>query len=136
MTDPAGVAASASASVQVIDKMPPLVTGFRFKPRRFHRGRSLPQLFAALAHRTNIRFGLSEAATVRIRFQRRSHGRYRRVRGSIQKAAKAGASRVRFSGRLSRKRRLRPGRYRALLLAKDAAGNSSTQARARFTLLR
>jgi hypothetical protein len=50
--------------------------------------------------------------------------------------AESGASRIRFSGRLSRKWQLRPGRYRAVLVAKDAAGNSSTKARARFRLLR
>jgi hypothetical protein len=136
VTDPAGVAASATASVQVLDQTSPLVAGFRFRPRRFHRGRSLPTLFAALAHRTNIRFSLSEAATIRIRFQRRSRGRYRTVRGSIKMQAESGASRIRFSGRLSRRLQLRPGRYRAVLAAKDAAGNSSTKARARFRLLR
>jgi transposase len=58
------------------------------------------------------------------------------VRGSLRMKAESGASRIRFSGRLSRKRQLRPGRYRAVLVAKDAAGNSSTKARARFRLLR
>ena len=120
----------------MVDSTAPLVAGFRFRPKRFHRGRSLPKLFASLAHRTNIRFTLSEAAAVRIRFQRRSHGRFRKVRGSIRAQAEVGTSRIRFSGRLSRHRRLRPGRYRAVLLAKDGAGNSSVKARARFTLLR
>jgi hypothetical protein len=47
----------------------------------------------------------------------------------------AGAHRLRFRGRVSLKRPLRPGRYRMTLTARDAAGNVSTPDRARFRLL-
>ncbi|HEX6584107.1 MAG TPA: hypothetical protein VF056_10925, partial [Thermoleophilaceae bacterium] len=57
------------------------------------------------------------------------------VRGSVSLAAQAGARRIKFAGRLSARRRLRPGRYQLILRASDAAGNVSTPDRARFRLL-
>ena len=62
--------------------------------------------------------------------------RYVRVRGSFTVNAHSGKNRVRFQGRISRKRKLRPGRYRMILRARDAAGNRSAASRVRFRLLR
>jgi hypothetical protein len=57
------------------------------------------------------------------------------VRGSVSLPVQAGARRIKFAGRLSARRRLRPGRYELILSATDAAGNVSTPDRARFRLL-
>jgi hypothetical protein len=42
---------------------------------------------------------------------------------------------MRFSGKIA-KRALRPGRYRAVIRATDAAGNVSAPARLRFRIVR
>jgi hypothetical protein len=104
-------------------------------------------------HRTRFRFGLTEPATVTITVTRERPGRRvggrcrvptRRTRraprcvrlfavGRLRHEAPAGVSTVRFDARVVARRRLRPGRYRATAVARDAAGNAS-QARVRFVI--
>ena len=101
---------------------------------------------AAVKRGTTFRYRLSEDARVVFTIQRALPGRkvggrcrrptarnrsrprctrYVRVRGGrFAAAAHAGANRKRFSGRIGR-RALKPGRYRASLVATDAAGNAS-----------
>jgi hypothetical protein len=55
--------------------------------------------------------------------------------GRFAQAAAAGPNTNRFSGRIS-KRKLKPGRYRATLRAKDPAGNASAAKRLNFTVVR
>jgi len=62
------------------------------------------------------------------------HGRDRTV-GRLSRNGAKGANRIRFSGRLG-KRTLRPGRYRAVITATDAAGNCSTPRRTSFRIMR
>jgi hypothetical protein len=83
---------------------------------------------------TKLRFDLSEAAAVTVAIQRRKGKRWRAV-GSLTRPGQAGRNRIRFGGRL-RGRALRPGRYRAVLRATDAAGNRSAAARVRFRVVR
>jgi hypothetical protein len=85
--------------------------------RRF---RATPSVFAA-KRGTRLRYTLSEDARVTVRLQRRVGGRHRTVVRLVRTAA-AGANRL----RLKSKRSLRPGRYRAVLIATDAASNRST----------
>ena len=81
-----------------------------------------------------LRFRLSEDASVRARIElvraarRRARGSARLVR-SMSFSAEAGSQSVRLSGR-----RLRAGRYRAVLVATDGAGNESAPARAHFSV--
>jgi streptogramin lyase len=107
---------------------------------------------------TTLRFTLSEAATVRIRVQRRRAGRRRagkcvkptarlRRRGArtcvrwvralptLRRAGTAGLNKVRFTGRV-RRRALRPGRYRFRMTATDAAANRSPARTKRFRIVR
>lgn len=153
-TDPAGVTATATATVTVTappgtappDTAPPdqapQLSRLGVVPRRFGLRPFLPRLLSGSARvaptrrRPEIRFTLNEAATVTITFERRVRGRFRRVRGRVRVRAPQGSSRLRFGGRISRQRSLRPGRHRAVLRAADAAGNRSLPARAAFTLLR
>ena len=84
-------------------------------------------------HRTRFRYTLSEAAQVRLRIQRAlpgSHRRYRTVR-TLKRTGAKGPNRIRFARRIGG-RSLRPGRYRAVIAATDAAGNRSTLRRTRF----
>jgi hypothetical protein len=102
------------------DVTKPGITRFRMTRRRFRPRRRA----------TAFRFVLSEVADVRIAIRRRG-----RLRGVIRREdLAAGRQRIFFSGRL-RGRRLRPGRYVAVLIARDAAGNVSDPVRIRFRVL-
>jgi hypothetical protein len=59
---------------------------------------------------------------------------YKRI-GSIRQTVTPGRNTIIFSGRIAG-RRLRPGRYRALLVITDSAGNRSRVERIRFRVLR
>jgi len=137
------------------DLIAPDVTGLALSRTRFRLGSALPKV-AAVKTGTVIRFRVSEAATVRLRFTRilpgrrvagacrkptrlnRSRPRCKRlvpVRRSVSRLVQPGSRRIRFAGRLTRRQSLKPGSYRMTLIARDAAGNVSTPDRARFTLL-
>lgn len=64
-----------------------------------------------------VRFTLSEAARVGVRLQRKRGTKWVSLRSRKQVDGKAGANRVRLV-------KLRPGRYRVVLKATDAEGNT------------
>jgi hypothetical protein len=66
--------------------------------------------------------------------RRRKCTRYKRF-GSFAQQGVAGKNSKRFSGQIGR-RRLRPGRYRATLVARDAAGNVGKPKRLSFRIVR
>lgn len=129
------------------DRTPPTISRIAVSPRRWRLGSVLPHVArtrAAARVGTTISFQLSEAGRATLAFQRASSGR--RVGGRCVKrtranssarrctrfvragsvaglAAKAGANRIGFQGRLDRSRRLTLGTYRVLVSAQDAAGN-------------
>jgi hypothetical protein len=104
---------------------------------------------------TTFRFTLSEPATVKIAIKRATPGRRKGKRcvkptrklrkakrctrfvavRTLSRVGKAGPNKVAFSGRIGTKK-LRPGRYRAVLRAKDGAGNASTAKRLTFRIVR
>ena len=90
----------------------------------------------SFAKRTRFRFTLTEAARVRITIQRAtgtgSRTRYRTV-AAVTRNAVAGSNRISFSRKMGR-RLLRPGRYRAVAHATDAAGNRSAARRTAFRI--
>ncbi len=112
---------------------PPALTRLSLSNRRFRRGSALPRA-AAAPKGTVIRFRLSEAARVTYTFRRRAGRRYVRA-GTLRRAGRAGRNRLRFYGRLSRRRALRPGAYRLVVVATDSAGQRSARRTASFTLL-
>lgn len=153
-TDELGNATSASAPITVADTTAPLLSGLALAPTRF---RAAPS-GASVATRVGatLRFSLSEPGSVTFRAQRatkgrRVNGRCRRataknrrrrvctrfvaVRGSFTTSGVAGANTLRFRGRVGG-RRLRPGRYRLVAVARDAAGNASAPARTPFRIVR
>lgn len=117
--------------------------------------RSLSASPKVLSVSTTFRYRLSDNATVRFFIQRRTTGR--RVFNSCRKATRRnrgrracvlyvnfgnfarkgvkGRNRQKFSGRLGR-RVLRPGSYRALVVATDASGKRSRTRSAKFTFAR
>ena len=115
----------------------------RLTSRTFVIGRSVtsPVGRAQAARRprrgTAFVFRLNRAATVTIRIQRLTRaGRLRRGARVMRltRAGLAGGNRVRFSGRVAR-RALRPGRYRAVVTAKDQVGSRSNRQTVSFTVL-
>jgi hypothetical protein len=105
---------------------------------------------------TTFRIRLNEPATVRIAIQqraagRRAKGRCRKPSRKLRKAKRctrfvkkgtltrrnlpAGRTNVKFSGRIGKKA-LKPGRYRALITATDAAGNRSKPKQLKFRVVR
>lgn len=100
------------------------------------RGLSLsPGRFRAGGRGTTIAFALSAPADVTFRVERRAGGRYRTMRGSFSHQGVAGANALRYRGRLSG-RALRPGRYRLVAVAADAAGASARTVRTGFVITR
>jgi 6-phosphogluconolactonase (cycloisomerase 2 family) len=105
---------------------------------------------------TTFGFTLNEAASVRLTFTQTVAGRRvghrcvtqmqsnRRkpkctrttIAGTLTLAAHAGANRLRFEGRLSRTRRLRPGRYRATITAINPVGQRAVASPLSFTIVK
>ena len=140
------------------DTAAPRVSGFGVTNRLFRVGSSRTPRSAArrVGVGTRFRFRLSERAGVTIVLSRALAGR--RVKGSCRRPTRAlrrrarctrwvsagrlvrsgqlpGAAWVRFSGRLG-SRALARGGYRAVLTARDAAGNRSRAVSTRFTIVR
>ena len=101
------------------------------KVRTRGRRRCVPQTPRRL--RALRRSAGSQAAFRRLLRQRRCKA-YKRI-GSIRKTVSPGRNTINFSGRIAG-RRLRPGRYRALLVITDSAGNVSRTEQVRFRVLR
>jgi Bacterial Ig domain len=128
----------------------------RVSPATWRGGPRLPSFsFAAARVGTRISFRLSEAARVTLTLARplpgrrvgrrcvkpspRNRGKRRCTRyptaGRLRFNGRAGTNRVRFQGRLSRRKRLRIGRYRLRVGATDAAGNISRARTANFRIV-
>ena len=136
------------------DALAPAFLGrVRAVPARFRVRRGSRPPRAGAAPGTTFRYSLSEAATVTFAIERATSGRkvkgrcrmrptarrpscrrFTRV-GSFEARATAGPNGTRFSGLIATTS-LRPGSYRARVTARDAAGNTSRQARAGFKVVR
>jgi hypothetical protein len=111
------------------DTQPPLITRFRTTRKAFAVGRARTAV-AAFARGTRFRYTLSEDAKVTVKIVRRNGRRA----GRLERTAKKGANRIAFSGRIGR-RALKRGRYRAVIVATDAAGNRSAPRRVKFRVV-
>jgi hypothetical protein len=129
---------------------------FALSPTAFAAFSSGPSVRAARARGTMVTYRLSEAAIVTLGVQRVLGGRrvggrcleptrpnrtkprckrYRTLRGSFRHSGRAGLNKFRFSGRLAG-RTLKPGSYRLVATAKDAAANKSKPERRLFRIIR
>ena len=139
------------------DTVAPALSKASVRPKTFAVDRTGPSKapVAATTKGTTFRYSLSEPARVVFSMKRRTTGR--RVGGKCRKQTRsnrrkrrctlyatvgrfaergaAGANRNRFSGKIGR-RRLRPGRHRAELVARDSAGNRSRLRTLTFTVVR
>jgi len=125
------------------------IDAVRLSRRTWRRGRLLPAALSRAPVGMTISYRLSKAARVTLTFSRKTRGRRvgrrcvkptRRNRtrrrctryvkaGTLRFNGKAGTNRVRFQGRLSRRKRLALGSYRLTVGATDSAGNKSRTSR-------
>jgi hypothetical protein len=101
------------------DTAAPVILSASVKPKTFRRKRG-----------TTFRYKLSERAKVVFTIQRKKGKRYVKAT-RFSKASRAGENTRKF-----RPRKLKPGRYRATLVATDAAGNRSKAKRLTFRIKR
>jgi hypothetical protein len=109
-----------------------VVSSLRISPSAFRLGPPLRKHSRKSAVRSTISFKLSAAARVTLAFSRL---RSRRRVASRTIEAHAGTNRLRFRGRLSRRRSLKPGRYTLTITALDRAGEKSRPRSLSFTVL-
>jgi hypothetical protein len=159
-TDALGNSSTAAGAIKVLDRTKPKISRLSMTRRRFAVGPHATARKAA-RHRgpkkgSAFRYVLSEKASVTITIQRPKPGRrvgksckvpsaklehrkrctrYVTVGTLTRRATRAGRKTTKFSGRIGRKK-LKPGRYRATLRAKDPAGNRSTTRRISFRIVR
>ena len=118
---------SGPGGTETADTMAPVVRGFNATRTVFTVARASTPLAARAPGGTRLRYILSERARVTVAIKRAvrrgGHVRLRTV-ASLTRDGAQGANTIRFSGRIGR-RALRPGRYRAVIRATDAAGNRS-----------
>ena len=104
---------------------------------------------------TTFRYTLDKPAAVRFAFTQRKRGRRvggrcvpqtkrnrhrhscarTKVAGTLRFAGHAGVNKVRFQGRLTRRKRLKPGRY-TLVITATTPGAGSTSAKLKFTIVK
>jgi hypothetical protein len=113
------------------DRQAPLVAGFTTVHKSFAIGRARTAVSARIFRGTVFRYTLSEAASVVVSIQRVRTGKQV---GKLIRSGKTAANSIRFSGRIGR-RGLKPGRYRAVIKATDAAGNRSAPKSASFRVV-
>lgn len=145
---PGGTATTTAVSVDT----PPVISKLKATPKKF---RAKPKGKAKGKFGTSFRYRVSEAATVRFKIERRKPGRllgkkckpqtkknkkghkkcaiFKR-RGSRKQAAKAGANKLRWNGRLKGKP-LPAGSYRATAVATDGAGGRGAPQKVGFRVL-
>jgi Domain of unknown function DUF11 len=151
-TNPANDTAGVTATVVPA----PSISGASASPKTWRLGSALPRFSRKAPIGTTIRFKLSQPAKATLTFSqprtgrkvgrrcvattRRNRRRPRctipNVRGTLTFNGHAGTNKVRFQGRLSRTKRLKPGRYTLTITAADSAGNRSSAKTVSFTILR
>jgi hypothetical protein len=137
--DVTATAASPAATPVPAAAAAPVISELRVTPTRIKIGTLLPRLVRNAAKRPvgTIRFTLSKAATVRLRFAKVGKGGATpTVKTRVRIKAKPGVNRIRFAARLNRTVRLKPAAYRLTMVATDAAGAHSKPATVRFTAIR
>jgi PKD repeat protein len=82
---------------------------------------------------TTFRYAVSEAATIRFKFEQKRGKRFKKL-GSLPQAAKAGANKLKWNGKLEGKP-LSPGSYRATVVATDQEGGRSAPKTVGFRIL-
>jgi hypothetical protein len=130
--DDIGSAQSGAPAAPVRDVTAPVLSNLRVSHRVFAIGRARTAISARLTRGTRFVYSLSETAKVVVTIRRVGT---KRVVGRLIRSARNGVNPLRFSGRIGSKA-LKPGRYRAVMMATDAAGNRSAPASVSFRVLK
>jgi streptogramin lyase len=157
VTNPTDTTAGADATFTTLAL--PRVGKVGIRPNRWRRGSRLPKISKKKKHArvgTKISFSLSRAVEVRLRFYRAKPGRKvkkkcrapsrknRRAKrcarlklaGSISFSGRAGKNTVRFQGRISKNKKLKPGRYQLKVTATDPTTPKTSSRTANFTIVK
>ena len=157
VTNPTGSMAGAFVQFTTASAAP-VVSRARESAKRWRVGRSLPQISRKRRPPvgTTITFTLDQQAQVRFNFQVFQTGR-KDIGGCAPKSKRnrnkpkckrrvmiaalffnghAGVNKVRFQGRISRRKRLKPRAYVLAINAYNSAGQGSKTVRLRFTIVR
>jgi hypothetical protein len=115
----------------------PVISSLRQSASVWRTGSSLARIAATRRRRvgTTFSFRLDQPARLTLRFSARK-GRKLVSAGALRLNGRTGANRVTFQGRLSRTRRLRPGKYAVVVQAANSAGQRATSKRLRFTIVK
>jgi hypothetical protein len=154
---PGGGAAGAPSTPDIgPDVTAPQLTSLALTNRIFAVGPAETPVAARAKRGTTFRLTLSESATVAIAFERSAPGRRAKRRrcvkptrknrkarkckrwvktGGITRGGSAGRLAIPFSGRIGKKA-LKPGSYRAVVTARDAAGNTSRKRTLAFKVVK
>ncbi|HEX8122283.1 MAG TPA: Ig-like domain-containing protein [Solirubrobacteraceae bacterium] len=140
----------------VPDVTAPVLSGVSLSATTFRVAAGATAVAAATRRGTTVRYTLSEAAKVGFAVSRATKGRrvggrcrrataknrrkractrYVKAGRTITRASAAGASTLRFTGRIGTKK-LKPGRYRMAVAATDAVGNRSKARKLKFRIVR
>jgi hypothetical protein len=135
-SDTDGLTAARSVSYTVV-RGGPSITRLRQSARVWRRGGGLAHVAARRGPPigTSFSFRLSERAGLTFSFSRRAGGHAKRA-GTLRLRGHRGANRVRFQGRLSRTKRLRPGRYTVSIAATAPGGGRTTSRPLSFRIVR
>jgi hypothetical protein len=129
-SEPAGPGGGAPSATATAPAAAPVLSGLTESARRWSERNKLPH-FARAKIGTTFRFELNQPAKVRFVFSRSG-----KRKGAIAFSTHAGASKLRFLGRISKKRKLRPGRYEVTVTATNAAGKRSAPKLLSFKIAR
>jgi DNA-binding beta-propeller fold protein YncE len=114
---------------------PPALTRVGQSHPRWREGTKLPVIASAGPPvGTTFRFTVNESVAVRLVFDQRRHG-HNLARGTLSFSAAPGRHSVRFQGRLSKRQKLRTGRYTVLVIVTGANGKTAT-ATLKFTIVK
>jgi hypothetical protein len=115
----------------------PVLTNVRQSHRVWREGDKLASFARTLRSPvgTTFSFKSNEPARVSLTFKQQLAGR-KLPRGALSFSAHAGANKVRFEGRISKHKQLKPGRYALIITATNAAGQRSNRATLSFTIVK
>ncbi len=123
------------------EKAKPSITAIKQTAMRWREGGQLAHIASqrsAPPVGTTFSFSLNQPAALVMRFTRLivGHKQTRVAAGTLRFNAHRGTNRIRFQGRLSRTKKLAPGRYMLRLTATNAAGRSTTSRPLTFTIVK
>jgi hypothetical protein len=148
--------ANDTAGVTVTVVPAPSISAASVSPKTWRLGAALPRFSRRAPIGTTISVKLSQPAIATLTFSQPRTGRKVRrrcvsptqsnrrkprctipnVRGTLTFNGHAGTNEVHFQGRLSRTKKLKPGRYTLTITATDSAGNRSNAKATSFTIVR